>query len=62
MSLVDRVVADRLSLEVRRDRIHLQAVAVEDRPSLGDVGIVDRAAFRVEVVSGAGDLQSVVPP
>ena len=62
MSLVDRVVADGLTLEVSGDRVHPQSVAVEDRPPLRDVGVVDGAAFGVEVVSGAGDLQSVVPP
>ena len=62
MALVDRVVADGLTLEVRGDRIHPQAVAIQDLPPLGDVRVVDGAAFGVEVVSGAGDLQSVVPP
>ena len=35
--LVDGVVADGLALQVRRDGEHLQAVAVEDLPAVGDV-------------------------
>jgi len=56
MALVDRVVADCLTLQVRGDRIHLQTEAIQDVPLLGDVRVVDGAAFDVQVVSGAGDL------
>ncbi len=62
MPLVDRVVADRLALEVVGDRPHLQVVLREHRPLLGEVGVVLDRLPDVEVVAPAGDLQPVVPP
>jgi hypothetical protein len=38
--LVDRVVADGLAVEVVGDGEHLQAVLLQQRPAVGDVGVV----------------------
>ena len=60
--LVDRVVADGLPGEVVGDRVHLQAVLLEDVPAALHVAGVLDGRPRVEVVAPAGDLQPVVAP
>ncbi len=62
VALVDRVVADRLPLEVVGDGEDLEVVALEQRQLLGDVVVVDCCAVGVEVVAPAGDLEAVVAP
>ena len=62
MAGVDRVVADRLALEVVGDRPHLQPVALEDRVPAGHVVVVLGRPPHVEVIAPAGDLQPVVAP
>src|SRR3712207_8457781 len=54
----DRVVADGLAVEVVGDGPGLQAVLVEQRQALLDVGVVLRRAGDVEVVAPAGDRKS----
>ena len=62
VALVDGVVAHGLAGEVVGDRVHLQAVTLEDvEPGLDVVGVLDRGP-RVEVVAPAGDLEAVVAP
>src|SRR5699024_1272363 len=58
---VDRVVADRLSLEVVGDRPALQPVLLQDPQPLGDVLVVVPAGG-IEMLAGDGDLEAVVPP
>ncbi len=61
MPLVDRVVADRLPLEVVRDRPDLEPEGVEQVELALYVGFVV-PAVGVEVVAPAGDLETVVAP
>src|SRR5699024_3658780 len=58
---VDRVVADRLALEVVGDRPALQPVLLQDPQPLGDVVVVVPAGG-IEMLTGDGDLEAVVPP
>src|SRR5699024_9675397 len=60
VSLVQRVVTDRLALEVVGDGPDTQAVALQDVPPGLEVGVVLCGAPDVEVVAPAGDLQTVV--
>ena len=53
---VDRVVADRLADEVRRDRPALQAVLFQQRVPSGQVAVLTQRPVDLEVVSPAGDL------
>ncbi len=62
MALVDRVVAHGLPGEVVGDRVHLEAVLLQDVAAPGDVGVVLDGGPRVEVVAPARDLQPVVAP
>jgi hypothetical protein len=59
---VDRVVADRLALEVVRDGPDLQPVPVEQVEPALEVGGVLRRAPHVEMLARARDLQAVVAP
>ncbi|MCW2583690.1 MAG: hypothetical protein JWQ53_2480 [Klenkia sp.] len=60
--LVDRVVADRLAVEVVADREHRQPVLLEQVLPPAQVGLVLGGPDDVEVVAPAGDLQAVVAP
>ena len=62
MPLVDRVVADRLALEVVGDREHLEVVLLEQVELGLDVAVVLGRLPGVEVVAPAGDLEAVVAP
>jgi len=61
VALIDRVVADRLALQVVRDRPDLEAVLLEQCELALDVAVLIPAP-RVEVVAPAGDLEAVVAP
>ena len=62
MPKVDGVVAHGLPGEVVRDRVQLKAVAIENGPALGEVGVVFDDALHVEVLARGGDLEAGVAP
>jgi hypothetical protein len=62
VALVDRVVADRLPDEVVGDGEDLQVVLGQQLEATGDVRLVGQRLVDLEVVTPAGDLQSVVAP
>src|SRR5665647_3337186 len=62
MTKVDRIVADRLSLQVVRDRPDLEPVPVEDLDTAPQIGVVLCGSPHIQVLAGACDLQAVVAP
>jgi hypothetical protein len=60
--VVDRVVAHRLADQVVGDRPHPKAVRLEHFQLRRHVAVVGERAVHLEVITGAGDLQTVIAP
>jgi hypothetical protein len=61
VTLVDRVVADGLALQMVRDRPDLEVVLLEHLELALDVAVLVPSP-RIEVVTPAGELEAVVAP